>query len=53
MNGETQAQIQKFIFNLSNNNYAKANENLKSVINEKINARYQEQLAQLKKKDKK
>lgn len=53
MNGEIQGQIQKFIFNLSNGDYAKANSSLKKVVNEKIGSRYKEQLEQIKKNSKK
>lgn len=40
MNGEIQAQIHKFIYNLSNQDFAKANENLKATIHEKVATRF-------------
>lgn len=49
MNGETQSQIHKFIFNLGNQNLAKANANLKSILEAKIQERFKKAEKALKK----
>jgi len=50
MNGETQAQIHKFIYNLSNQDYAKAKENLKATIQEKVKDRFNKALEKVSRK---
>lgn len=51
MNGETQAQIQKFIFNLSMEQHADAHKVLKEIVDKKIQARFDTALAQIVKKN--
>ena len=48
MTGETQSQIQKFLFNLSNQDFANADKELKNIVQTKLNDRFKQAFEQVK-----
>lgn len=51
MTSEAQNGIQKFLYNLSTENYAKANENLNKVLSIKLNKRFSKAYESVKRKN--
>jgi hypothetical protein len=49
MTGEAQSRIQKFLYNLSTENYAEANKQLNQTIKDKIDIRFSEAIEKVKK----
>lgn len=49
MTGESQSQIQKFLYNLSTENYSEANKHLNATIKAKVDARFTEASEKVKK----
>lgn len=50
MNAEVQQHIHKFLFNLSNQDYSKANENIKAAVDAKMKIRLEQAERELIKK---
>jgi len=49
MTGESQAQIQKFIYRLSTEDYASADKELKTIVTDKVNKRFDAMLEKVRK----
>lgn len=47
MTAEVQGQIQKFLYNISTENYAAANREMQTIVKQKIDERFEDALTQI------